>query len=210
MDWLIFVSVNIIIMVFMFLFLSRRLHRQYNSKQFMAEMQQEVNAIITEMNQTTERNLQLIEDRMEQVAALTAQLDKRIIMAKSAEEKRPDSGGTYNQITQQRRQIQREMSREPIRDIDLFNAVEGEPVAELAAPTPTPPPLAEQKPAAEPPLTVSPNAQVVKLQKIQGREAMKAQVTDMAQAGIAPSLIAQHFGISLGEVELIISLRTGQ
>ena len=244
MDWLIFGSINIIIMVILFLFLSRRLHRQYNSEKFMAEVQQEVNAIITELNQTTERNLQLIEDRMEALSALTSQLDRRIIMAKTEEERRTESTGTYNQLQEQRRQIQREMARgqgslqrepvlqveptvtdpasspemkAPARDLPLFANSAPETIA--AIPGSQPNALFAQNPARRGPdepvephkvIDASVSTEGRKLRSLQGRELMKTQVVDMYKAGIAASLIAQHFEISLGEVELIISLQSGR
>ena len=42
MDWLIFGSINLVLVVGLFLFLSRRLHQQYNSQRFLEEVQTEV------------------------------------------------------------------------------------------------------------------------------------------------------------------------
>src|ERR1035437_10037863 len=111
MDWLIFGSINLILVAGLFLFLSRRLPHQYNTQRFLEEVQTEVNTIITELNQTTERNLQLIEERMEKLNTLTSQLDRRILLAKTEEERRLESTGTYSQLQEKQRLIQREMVR---------------------------------------------------------------------------------------------------
>lgn len=221
MDWLIFGSINLIVVVILFLFLSRRLHRQYNSEKFLADVQQEVNAIITELNHTTERNLQLIEDRMEALSALTAQLDRRILMVKNDEERRSESSGTYNQLQEQHRQIQRDMARSQATvvppkqvlqktlpptelKIDSANQIEQ---AYIQVPTPLEPTESIQEAGIAQPVISSDSRHV---RTLQARELMKTQVVDMFKAGIASTLIAQHFEISLGEVELIISLQTGR
>ena len=214
MDWLIFGSINLVLVVGLFLFLSRRLHQQYNSQRFLEEVQTEVNTIITELNQTTERNLQLIEERMEKLNTLTLQLDRRILLAKTEEERRLESTGTYSQLQEKQRLIQREMARNPHPAVhspppvatpaeaisaDLFSLES--PPSEI----PQPPISSQITPVAETQAALD----STKIRHVQGRDAMKAQVFDMSRAGIAPALIAQHFAISLGEVELIISLQSG-
>jgi hypothetical protein len=212
MDWLIFGSINLIVVVGLFLFLSRRLHQQYNSQRFLEEVQTEVNTIITELNQTTERNLQLIEERMEKLNTLILQVDRRILLAKTEEERRNESSGTYSQLQGKQRQIQREMARSVPVEARVPFAVAPPVEADLFTPEPARPATPETTVAAiqptVPEVTVAVDS--VKIRHVQGRDAMKAQVFDMSQAGIAPTLIAQHFGISLGEVELIISLQSGR
>jgi hypothetical protein len=46
------------------------------------------------------------------------------------------------------------------------------------------------------------------LHRAYSREALRAQVVEWSRAGMAPSLIAQQSGLSLGEVDLIISLHS--
>jgi hypothetical protein len=104
MDWLIFGAVMIAVMVLMFLFLSRRIHRQYNAKEFLDEVQREVNVMVTELNQTTERNIQLIEDRMQKLNVLMKEADRRILLANQELTKKEIS--TYEHLAAKRARTQ--------------------------------------------------------------------------------------------------------
>jgi hypothetical protein len=211
MDWLIFGSINIIILVVMFLFLSRRLRRQYNASQFLAEVQQEVNAIVTELNQTTERNIQLLEDRIDRVKALVADLDKRIVLQESEERKRSQTDRTYHHLKEQRRAILRDLqAAAPLAGVSAASpaiapaslaAAEPAAARHEASAAPAPAPVAGE---AAP----MPAAPTMGLHRAYSREALRAQVVEWSRAGMAPSLIAQQSGLSLGEVDLIISLHS--
>lgn len=191
MDWLIFGSINIIILVVMFLFLSRRLRRQYNAGEFLAQVQQEVNSIVTELNQTTERNIQLLEERISRVKDLLSELDRRILIQESEAQKRSQTDRTYQHLKDQRRAILR----------DLNQAAPAGSTADAVAP------VIQGEMPVKPSEAVPPAAApVLSLQRATSREALKAQVVEWFLAGMAPSLIAQQAGITLGEVELIISL----
>ncbi len=191
MDWLIFGSINIIIITIMFLILSRRLRRQYNATQFLAEVQQEVNAIVTELNHTTERNIQLLEGRVAQVHEILAELDRRILMAGSEVQKREQTDLTYNHLRDQRRAILRDLQTVEVRSAPVEVAI---PETSVKAPPPVTAAVAS-------PISIAPT-----LARALTRDAIKAQVVELAQAGMPATAIAQHAGLSLGEVELIISL----
>src|SRR5262245_59113200 len=100
MDWLIFGAVMIAVMTIMFLFLSRRIHRQYKAKEFLDEVQREVNVMVTELNQTTAPNIQLIEDRMQKLNVLMKEADRRILLANQELTKKEIS--TYEHLAAKR------------------------------------------------------------------------------------------------------------
>lgn len=256
MDWLIFGAVMIAIMVAMFLFLSRRIHRQYNAKEFLDEVQREVNVMVTELNQTTERNIQLIEDRMQKLNTLMKEADRRILLANQELSKKDIS--TYEHLgTKRIPQKANDNSQPAVKGLFDDNAVyETTPVRNLEdgrVPGPVndqglsrrqnipartvQPPVAQQSlmgqriqspriadlvaknadfesdeaDAASP--SWRPEEAIATGGKTQtkplSRDAMKAQIVEMSAAGIAPPLISQRFNITVGEVELILSLNRG-
>jgi cell division septum initiation protein DivIVA len=211
MDWLIFGSLNIIIMTIGFLIIARRLRRQYNAQQFLSQVQQEVNTIVTELNQTTERNIQLLEDRIAAVKDTLAELDRRIVMAEAEEQKRSRTDQTYNHLREQRRVIQRTL-HEPA---PVIRMPEPEPET---PPPPEPAPGAESVPGAEPvPAAQAGGLRIETTGPVQAgfkrtasRESIRQQVVELHRAGLDPALIAQRCGIPPGEAELIISLHGGR
>jgi len=64
MDFILLLMINIFFLAIMYLLLRRQVDKTYNQKEFLNRVESEIAAIITEMNQTTERNLQLLENRL--------------------------------------------------------------------------------------------------------------------------------------------------
>lgn len=59
--------------------LNRRITGILNSKQILSTVDEEINGLILEMNQTTERNILLLEDRIKTLTELMAVADKTVI-----------------------------------------------------------------------------------------------------------------------------------
>jgi DNA-binding NarL/FixJ family response regulator len=140
-----------------YLVLKRRLARALSAAAILGEVRDEVNRILVELNQTTNRNITLIEDRIRSLNELLGKADKRIALMQREAEKQELAARLYSELGSRR---------------------------------PAPP---EQHPAAPPP---------------EGREGAdrNEEVVRLARSGLSPALIARQLGITLGEVELIISL----
>lgn len=64
--------------------LSRRINKKINNKTFLNDVKEEINLLITQINETSDRNVLLIENRLERLNSLLAASDKRLSNLKSA------------------------------------------------------------------------------------------------------------------------------
>jgi len=140
-----------------YLILKRRLARALSAAAILGEVRDEVNRILVELNQTTNRNITLIEDRIRSLNELLGKADKRIALMQREAEKQELAARLYSELGSRR---------------------------------PAPP---EQPPAAPP------------SEEREGAD-RNEEVVRLARSGLSPALIARQLGITLGEVELIISL----
>ncbi len=145
-----------------YLLLKRRLARALSAAAILGEVREEVNRILVELNQTTNRNITRIEDRIRSLNEVLGKADKRLALLARETEKQDLASRLYSELS----------ARRP--------APSGEPPV---APAPAAPPAEERERADR-------NEEVVRL----------------ARSGLGPALIARQLGITLGEVELIISL----
>ena len=95
------------------IWLRRRVNRALDSEEIMAELREEVNGLLREMNQTTERNVALVEDRITRLSELLRRADKSLQLLQREEEKSAVSREVYDNLRLQARR------REAERQIDL-------------------------------------------------------------------------------------------
>jgi hypothetical protein len=142
-----------------YLILKRRLTRTLNAARLAGEVREEANRILVELNQATNRNVTLIEDRIATLNELLGKADRKIALLEREVEKQELGARLYSELA----------SRRPL------------PAEEPPAPEEAPEPAREG---------ADRNEEVVRL----------------ARSGLSPALIGRRLGITLGEVELIISL----
>jgi DNA-binding NarL/FixJ family response regulator len=149
-----------------YLILKRRLTRTLNAARLAGEVREEANRILVELNQATNRNVTLIEDRIATLNELLGKADRKIALLEREVEKQELGARLYSELA----------SRRPL------------PAEEPPAPAQEP---GEPEEAPEP-----------------AREGAdrNEEVVRLARSGLSPALIGRRLGITLGEVELIISL----
>jgi len=133
-----------------YLILKRKIDKIANTESQLEEVREEVARIIIELNQTTERNIALIEDRIGRMVELLSASDKKIGLLKRESEKHEVSQKVY-----------RELSAKPVVN-----------VPKIARP----------------------------------KKDNQQEILRLYLAGFTPRVIARRMDLSLGEVELIISL----
>ena len=84
-----FVNISIILACFvvLYLILKRKIEKSVNPRALIDEIRVEVDRIILELNNTTERNISLIEDKMNQLSELLEKADKKIMLLSRESEK---------------------------------------------------------------------------------------------------------------------------
>ncbi|MCG8403018.1 MAG: hypothetical protein MJA84_15715, partial [Firmicutes bacterium] len=97
-------AVNIIVVSALFLFLTRRLVRRLSQEESLEQLQREAGAIVTEMNQAAERNISLLEDRIDQLKKIEERVDRKITLFNRESEKETQSATTYREIVREAQQ----------------------------------------------------------------------------------------------------------
>jgi hypothetical protein len=164
---------------FVYLVLRRKIARTLAAATVLREVREEVNRILVELNQTTHRNVSLLEDRISSLAELLARADKKIVLTRREAEKQELADRVYTELADRRRS----------------------PVQPARRPTEP-----ARRPAAPPATAGAEAAEEAEPARSLPKEAAVEEALRLAQAGLSPSLIAHRLELPLGEVELILSL----
>ncbi len=141
--------------------LIRRIERRIEPTAVLNQIRGEVDELIVEFNQTTERNIGLLEERIVRLNRLIESADRRVAVLRRELDAHESGTRVYSDIVQQAA-VQRRQEHEQ-QQADKQN--EG------------------------------------------GSEDRRAQIIDLYEKGIAPNIIAARVGTTVGEVELIVSMR---
>ena len=128
-----------------YLILKAKLHKSVDPKVVLESIREEVDRIIVELNSTTDRNITLLEDKVQNLSTLLEQADRKIGILRREIEKHELSGKIYSELAEKRGQ------------------------------------------------------QVVE-------QDMQSRVLQLHRQGISASAIAKRLGITLAEIELIVTL----
>lgn len=71
-------AITVILVAVAFLVLNRSIRTRTSQQAALDEIKREVGAVITELNQTTERNIEIVEDRIHRLEVLIKQADGRL------------------------------------------------------------------------------------------------------------------------------------
>ncbi len=143
------ICINAGVIILLYIKLSKEIHKSGSYDYIIGEIRKDVDDLVVQINQTAERNISLIEDRIKKISDLLVLADKRIKLL----DKRPLP--RYNDLRQ----------------------------------------------------VVLPD---VKQTRNDQKISKKEQVLELHRNGFSSGIIAAKAGISIGEVELIISLSSGK
>jgi len=223
-------------LLFVYLLLRDRVRRATSVESRMAEVRDEVSRLLVELNQATDRNIALMEDKIAALNDAISTADKKIGLLRRETEKHDVGSQIYSRLAEGRPRraavttpAQAEAGRveRPVTESAEYRGAESAEYrgAEARQSAPAAPPLAVE---------LSERADTRGRQPVdyRGTEAddgsaespvpagkhragapdVRQRVMMLSRAGFSPSLIAGRVGVPLGEVELIISLeqRKGQ
>ena len=177
MTVLISILINLVIVSVAAWLLTRRMDRRLRPARMLDEIRGEVQSLVVELNNTTDRNVTLLEDRVAALKALLDNADKRIVSMKREIERAERGSQTYNDIVARARKeaagAASEVSVQPSGGSRAggYGVQDGRSEAQEA----------ETQPLNE-------------------------RVIEMHADGISPERIAAKNQVTVGEVELIISL----
>lgn len=173
--------------------LRERVRRGISDAAQSQELRDEVSRLVVELNQTTDRNIALVEDGIASLNEALARADKKIGLLRRESEKHDMGMQVYSRLAE---------GRGTVGQGATAAKGAGSAAAKGAGSAGGDPSSARPGPARAVP---------AEAESGEGVDAHE-QVLRLARGGFAPSLIAARVGIPLGEVELIISLerRKGQ
>jgi len=64
--------------------LSNRLNKKIDNKKFLSSVHEEINSLITQINETSDRNVMLLENRLDRLNNLLLESDKKLLQLKNA------------------------------------------------------------------------------------------------------------------------------
>jgi len=155
--------------------------RELSAKKQLAEIRDEVDGLILELNLTTERNIGLLENKVLSLNAIFEKADQKMILMNREVSKTDKAKEVYTQLALKRPFIT-------------------QPALTVSPPEENPEPLIIEKPI----LTVLENQEEIVPAPVQ--KSVKQSVKELYEAGISPTLISSKLGITLAEVQLFISL----
>ena len=130
-----------------YLILKAKVNKSVDPAAILESIREEVDRIIVELNSTTDRNITLLEDKVQSLTSLLEQADKKIGILKREIEKHELSGKVYSELARSGQRVQQPEEQD-----------------------------------------------------------RRAQVLNLHRQGISASAIAKRLGITLAEIELILSL----
>ena len=126
MNLLITIAVNLLLMAVFFIFITKRMERRFSTEIFLEDVRKEVEGIIVELNGTTDRNIALVEDRIQSLGDILRNADKKIEILNRESQRKVTSDFRYNDILKRNPlseppsvRVKREEKEEPGGDEDI-------------------------------------------------------------------------------------------
>ena len=174
---------NALLVSLVYLLARRRINRLLSGGEALDAIKDEINRLVVELNQTSDRNIGIIEERINRLQELIREADRKIMLLGKESEKVRLGTDVYAKLKKSKPLVSEERTRATDHQTEL------EPVR-----------VAEGTPA---PLTVP-------AEEEQPKPATPAEeVLALHRQGFDPKIIAAKTDFPLGEIELIISLANG-
>ncbi len=225
MDLVTLLIVQAIAFLILLVWLKRRVDRELSADRALEQVRKEVGDLITELNATTERNITLIEDRVQRLNRILETTDRKIGVLKKEAEKHEFGSAMYTDLlNQRRRQVRESGDAVPVeRNVPPFvgssrssekrvNTYSGDSVSAAGSEDDSEVLRgAGQSEGSSEERTGSGDARRDSHRQppVSRGEGLRNQVRDLHRAGLDAVAIARRLGSTLGEVELIIGLEAG-
>lgn len=221
-------GLNLVVLIGMGIYLNRRIDRRMKPDQLIEQLREEVNAVIGELNQATDRNVTIVEDRLDTLQKTIAKADRAAKALQREAERREESSRRYNDIL--KRGAGGTVVPAPNSKSTSGSGADSDASSPDIRPSSNPasnPPskgttprdgadsggTSDEERSHEPAGSKQLRPQNVNGQKEPERQSRpqskKDRILDLHRKGIASNIIAGRVGSTIGEVELVISLAEG-
>jgi len=219
-SFLVLLAVDLLGLAGIWFFLKAKIGRALELDSLLDSIRKEVRALNIELNETTDRNISLIEDRMKGLHELLDEADRRMGVVKRELSRRETEREVYNHLGRRA-----QAASLPRREAELFAA---EPSAAEAAPAARPPvePPPQPSPEGEGPIRLSfareresgrasgPSRPLPEVVRAEGSvippRTRREEALGLYRQGFSADIIAKRLGATVAEIELLISLEEGR
>ncbi len=177
---------NLLVWTGFYWFFRRRIDHKMGSQELLKEVRDEVDALVKELNLTSERNIGVLEERLVRLETLIRSADQRLTLWAKEEEKRAQPL-VYSKL---KPTPEKSAPETPVPEKNPVPPLSNNPSIELPS---SPAPSQIQAPAAEPEPEPTPSS-------------LRERVLLARAQGLSAAEIAQKSGVTQAEVELILSL----
>jgi hypothetical protein len=171
--------------VFSFFYVKAYLKRRTSQQRILSELQEEVNSILKQINETTERDITLIEGRKKDLQSLLDETDKRLKIYLREMDQARKAEEAYRELGKNRYKINRQPSSQAI---EIKSKIEQEKAPEPADAFPLPNFDLKTGSDASPALPIG------------------EQIHSLLRSGFSEAVVASRLGISIAEVEFAAAL----
>jgi hypothetical protein len=177
--YIIVLLINILILSVIYIFLRKRVDKLTDTEKVTGELARELDTILAEINQATDRNVLIIEDKINELEQIISRTEKRISLLKKDEMRHPEPVEAAKSAPQPSavKTPETQQTELTYSHLNRMNTLSG-----LVTP-----------------LKVSEKIIETEIDE-------KQRVIELYRSGLDASVIAASMGLNMGEIELIISL----
>lgn len=174
--------------------LRTKVRRYLELDSLLVGVRDEARALVMELNETADRNVSLVEDRMVALRELLDEADRRIIVGKRELATRENEREVYAKLNKRRPIVPEPadaLSSEPARPPPAETTIPQEPAAQEAA---------TLEPASHEPEIRIPGPSVIP------GKTKREEALDLHRRGFSADLIAARTGATVAEIELLVGM----
>ena len=210
-------AVNLVVLGLIFLYVRGKVRKALEMEGLMDNLRKEVGELVRDLNQTTDRNITLLEDSLRALKQATEEADRRVTVLRREAERRSTESAVYDRLGRLRSETAASVPPEtplPSPEFEIKRpapAVSGPAVVERrAADIPKSPSAATSDAEKDSNLGPGDSASIpfvsFSSSPIRPKPPVRDEVLSLSRRGISSELIAAKLGITVAEVELIVSL----
>jgi len=177
-------AVNLLLILLLYLLARKKIQRLLGGEEALDAIRDEINRLIVELNQTSDRNIGIIEERIGRLKRLVDEADRKITLLAKESEKVRIGSDVYDRLKKSKSLVSGEVPQEKREPRDASKES-----VDLSA-------------------RVAAGGTIEK-SGMPGTGTATSQVLELYRQGFEPKFIAAKTGSTLGEIELIISLAGG-
>jgi hypothetical protein len=197
MTWPVFASsACVVFCLFAFFYFRQYIKRKTSAEATLAEIRDEVNRLLLRIDEITDKDVSLLEDREKSLKALLEETDKRLKLYVRELEGREKSGNAFAALSSR-------AGSETYTDLGSLRFRKAPP--ENAAQEESPLEPVETAPQSVPQAAAPPFVRAER-QAAPEPKPINEHIRDLARAGFSASVIASKLGISISEAELALAL----